>query len=369
MQKKVQSWKKVIEKVVWCRCEVTKKVQNCKKKVQICKKKGLLKKWCGAGARLLGPNEWNGSGWRVVSATVRSDQGTRGRRRPRSQPGKGIQLQLLQPIINVGSKSKDGLKLILPRMRTFKRIEAAFKRTPPRTRVSVKLKSAGEEDVGKCCHLAAKNKHPSLNNPLWWDVTAWFGVTESRSHLLLWWTRGRQGQSTTAPDGQLSHFDSSEAVGLTKESPTKRPAKLTHNPLPNSSGFLQLASIFPGWWSGWITRGPRTWWRTATLWLALVGWLQGLPPPTSRPTSAGRYPPSQDSTAPVCNNRENPATCPIRSSATLNRSPRADCHNNQICLGPGGVGETMGLDTISPDKWEEKDGRTTWRQIFGNKCF
>ena len=91
-------------------------------------------------------------------------------------------------------------------------------------------------------------------------------------------------------------------------------------------------------WSGWITRGPRTWWRTATLWLALVGWLQGLPPPTSRPTSAGRYPPSQDSTAPVCNNRENPATCPIRSSATLNRSPRADCHNNQICLGPGGVG-------------------------------
>ena len=184
-----------------------------------------------------------------------------------------------------------------------------------------------------------KKKHPSLNFPLKWDVTAWFRVTESRSHLLLWWTRGRQGQSTTAPDGQLSHFDSSEAVGLTKESPTKRPAKLTHNPLPNSSGFLQLASIFPGWWSGWITRGPRTWWRTATLWLALVGWLQGLPPPTSRPTSAGRYPPSQDSTAPVCNNRENPATCPmIRSSATLNRSPRADCHNNQICLGPGGVG-------------------------------
>ena len=29
----------------------------------------------------------------------------------------------------------------------------------------------------------------------------------------------------------------------------------------------------------------------------------------------------------------------------------------------------MGLDTIFPDKWEEKDGRTTWRQIFGNKCF
>ena len=41
--------KKVIEKVVWRRCEVTKKVQNCdKKKVQICKKKKVIEKvvWC-----------------------------------------------------------------------------------------------------------------------------------------------------------------------------------------------------------------------------------------------------------------------------------------------------------------------------------
>ena len=77
MQKKVQNCnkKKVIEKVglrllkgaklqkkrllkKWCgagarllkRCKVEKKVQNCNKK-------RLLKKWFGAGARLLGPNE------------------------------------------------------------------------------------------------------------------------------------------------------------------------------------------------------------------------------------------------------------------------------------------------------------------------
>ena len=153
--------------------------------------------------------------------------------------------------------------------------------------------------------------------------------------------------------------------------PDQEAGQADPQPTPKLFGFPPVGFNFPRLmvWSGWITRGPRTWWRTATLWLALVGWLQGLPPPTSRPTSAGRYPPSQDSTAPVCNNRENPATCPIRSSPTVSCSPRADCHDNQICLGPGGVGETMGLDSISPDKWEEKDGRTTWRQIFGNKCF
>ena len=43
VQKKVQSWKKVIEKVVWCRCKVTKKVQNCKKKKAKSAKKGYWK--------------------------------------------------------------------------------------------------------------------------------------------------------------------------------------------------------------------------------------------------------------------------------------------------------------------------------------
>ena len=180
-----------------------------------------------------------------MSATVRSDQGTRGRRRPRSQPGKGIQLQLLQPIINVGSKSKDGLKLILPRMRTFKRIEAAFKRTPPRTRVSVKLKSAGEEDVGKCCHLVAKEKTPK---PEFSSQVRCHGLISS--HRV---TKSLALVLERAPR-PVNHCPGRPVVSLRllggsrpdQGEPDQEAAKLTHNPLPNSSGFLQLASIFPG---------------------------------------------------------------------------------------------------------------------------
>ena len=254
-------------------------------------------------------------------------------------------------------------------MRTFKRIEAAFRRTPPRTRVSVKLKSAGEEDVGKCCHLFAQKKTPKPESS---SLVRCHGLISS--HRV---TKSLALVVERAPR-PVNHCPGRPVVSLRllggsrpdHGEPDQEAGQADPQPTPKLLRFPPGGFDFPGLmvWSGWITRGPRTWWRTATLWLALVGWLQGLPPPTSRPTSAGRYPPSQDSTAPVCNNRENPATCPIitnRKPFPKNRLPqqsnmpwswRSWLHNG-------------GLDTISPDKWEEKDGRTTWRQIFGNKCF
>ena len=181
-----------------------------------------------------------------MSATVRSDQGTRGRRRPRSQPGKGIQLQLLQPIINGESKSKDGLKLMLLKMRTFKRIEAALRRTPPRTRVSVKLKSAGKEDFGECCHLVAQKKtakpgssslvrcHGLISSH---RVTKSLALVVERAPRPVNHCPGRPVVSLRLLGGSRpDQGEPEQEAGQADPQPT----------IPNCSGSLQVVSIFPG---------------------------------------------------------------------------------------------------------------------------
>ena len=177
------------------------------------------------------------------------------------------------------------------------RTEAVLRPSPPRTRVSVKVSwTAPSPKPFPWIKLlrALLNLFPTMSRPAF----------ESPSHEVTCSCGGRQGQSTTALGGPSSL----PLPGGSGEHPEKEGDRRHSDHPPGQLHPDPNTLALPGslFWvaPGSVTRGPRTWWRTGSLWLAIVGWLDCLrPSPRASPVDTHRV-----LTPPVCNNRENPAT-------------------------------------------------------------